>query len=89
MGGESLVKFPSGFGVAYSAAEIGVNMIGMCSEKEGLLLKRRALKVACQKRQLRAPFPTKSINTPRNSWRDDDGNLTRLSPHMRVWPRKK
>ena len=38
--GESLVKFPSVFGVAYSCSsrvlnEVGVNMIGMCSEKAG------------------------------------------------------
>ena len=34
-GGESLVKFLSGFGVANSAAGYIINMIGTCSEKAG------------------------------------------------------
>ena len=69
-GGESLVKFLLGFGVAYSAAGYLIkNIIGTCSEKAGLLLKCHALQVPCQKRQPRALLATKSINTPRNSWR--------------------
>ena len=68
-GGECLVKFPSGFGIAYSAAGVGANIIGTCSEKAGLPLKHCALQATCQRRQPRASFATKSINTSRNSWR--------------------
>ena len=79
-----VVKFPSGFCVAHSAAgpvlnEVSVNMIRTCSEA-GLPLKRPALQVACQKRQPHAPFATKSIHTPRNSWH------VRHEMMMGIWP---
>ena len=56
--------------------EVGVNMIGTCSEKEG----RLALQVACQKRQPRAPFATKS---PRNSWRVRHEMMMGIRPDYR------
>ena len=68
LAGESLVRLWCCVLSSRVLNEVGVNMIGTCSEKAGLPLKHLALGVACQKRQLRAPFATKSINTPRNSW---------------------
>ena len=48
--------------------------------KGWLPLKCLAIQVACQIRQPRAPFATKSINTPRNSWR------VRHEMMMGIWP---
>ena len=48
--------------------EVGVNIIGTCSEKAGLPLKHHALQVTRQnKSNCAAPFIAKSINTQKNS----------------------
>ena len=68
-------------------------MIGMCSESLASVKTPRSISSMPKKKAPRAPFATKSINTPRNSWRVRhemmmhrwEFDLT-LSARERVWP---